>query len=84
MKFPGKNTLKMSEKAINSLIQSHLVVLFGPDVRVTEIAVSSYGGDARIEFTSDPESVKVPHDVESVAGIIGVAAGTLVPLEDPL
>jgi hypothetical protein len=84
MKFPGKNTLKMSEKAIRSLIQSHLVRLLGTDVRVIEVAVSSYGGEARIEFTSDPEVAEVPKNVDSVSAIISVAAGTLVPMEDPL
>jgi len=60
MDFPGKNKLKLSEAATIKVVEDYVRTIFGDNVRVTMVSMPTYGGDANIEFTTDPLPVSVP------------------------
>jgi len=84
MDYPGKNRLKLSEAATIKMIEGHVCTMLGRSVRVTMVSMPSYGGDATIDFTSDPlpDVPPEPGSAETVAGIIRSAGMPMA--EDPL
>lgn len=56
MKFPGCNTMTLSEDAIKAALQVQIEALNGADVRITSISLDTYPTRLKVEFTSDPEA----------------------------
>lgn len=63
MKFPGTNSMTLSEDAIKSALLSQIAAIQGADVRITSIDIRTYPTRITVritvEFTTDPERAQL-------------------------
>ncbi len=54
MKFPGNNTVTLTQEAVRELLKEHAPTLFGNDAaRITKIETKGYDNTLVISFTTD-------------------------------
>lgn len=59
MKFPGTNSMTLSEDAIKAALLSQIAAIQGADVRITSIDILTYPTRMTVEFTTDPERAQL-------------------------
>lgn len=55
MKFPGSNTITLTDEAITQLLKASAPTLFGGQARILTLKTESYPTRLQITFTTDPD-----------------------------
>lgn len=55
MKFPGSNTITLTDDAITQLLKAAAPTLFGGQARILTLKTESYPTRLQITFTTDPD-----------------------------